>query len=267
MESLSIAFFIISGFLFINSIRSIQKYKINGDWSYLVPLVIWSFFFFILSKTIINSVIIFIPVVFINYAYYIKLAFADIPHFFTIIVSILLSVITSQLLVLIYNKAISTTKNSQKDLIISLSKRTIKITEKILSLTIFNKGDDLIQELYKLSGEVVIISVSSGRYYIGIIRVTPTDSDDEFRIISIAPLWSGARDPDRPSIVIYDTNYIMNHDYPNPDITLIEVIIPFSEIKSIALFDRLLNDYFISIGKSKFLPGKFSRRKKKESAG
>ncbi len=186
MQNLTIALFIIPGFLFVNSIRSIQKFKINSNWAYLLPLVIWSFVFFLSAK--------------------------------------------------------------------SLTMYVARIIDWLISVSIYNKGDDFITELYKLLGQLVVISTSSDRYYIGFLRDIPTDSDDEFRIISIAPVWSGRRDLKKPSCVVYDTNYLKNI---NGIESLIEMLIPFSELKSIAQFDEELNDHFIKIGKSRFTPGKF----------
>lgn len=255
MENLVVVLFIIPGFLFQNSVRSIQNIKESGNWSYLIPLALWSSVFILLAKLLNLLIKMIVPADFIEMAGRLRVYLGDIPHFYTLVLAAFLSLLFGIVIHKTYfwvNKQIN---QCVCPCYVNFLNRVRQFIQIILKLSFSNPTDDFIQMLYALSGRLVVLSLTSGKYYIGFLVNYSTDSSDQYKILSIAPIWSGAREKKDDYCVHYDTFYgkvnqeKFENDHP------VEMIVPFNQINSISRFDKDLNEYFINVGKSKFTSG------------
>ena len=272
-KTLAIALFLIPGFLFQNSIFNIRTSKEHGNWSFIIPLILWSTIFFIFTKLVIFYAKPLLSKDLVNYLVFFKKETGNIPNFYSLIGSAIVSLLSGILLKKIYNYTKKTTQKDKCNCFKIPKEKLSKFINAILDYTFTKSKDDFIQTYVALSHNLVLLSLTNNSYYIGFLNSFTSDSKDNDKAFSLVPIWSGKGynsnklylasknknglatriKPNHNSSVIFDTfygNITRDGDEYNKSLA---IVFSFSEIRSIRKFNQQLDRQFRESNKTIYI--------------
>lgn len=98
-------------------------------------------------------------------------------------------------------------------------------------------------------GELILISLKSGKVYVGILSAVTEDPNEGHRCLELIPVVSGYRNKETQQLT-FDTNYIQDGESPEK-VPNRNLLIAVNEVVSIANFDQQLHEKFIKLGITK----------------
>lgn len=99
----------------------------------------------------------------------------------------------------------------------------------------------------ELLGQQVIISLTSGKVYVGILLQASGDPNEPERSIVIQPVMSGFRD--EKHLVTFNTDYFQADNLPD-----VRLLLPMRNVQGIANFDQGIHATFVQRGVTKVEP-------------
>jgi hypothetical protein len=247
METLIFALFLVPGYIFLSFWKRIVPDKSSSDWSSIIRWLIASLVFFLPSKLIVCSFYEQMNCqLSLHKAYFVIDYLNELSKNF---VPILLSILFAFILGLCLRPP-----NELKN--IKYIGRLLLAFYKIFGYLSFSNR--LSELLFRYNGRQIVVSTQTGKFYIGILKSEDNEERNEKNsVIVILPTMSGYREVQSNKIV-YDTFY----DFDSEDFQL---ILPLSQIFSIAPFKKEVHEYFMSTGKIVIRPiSKISRKRVKQ---
>lgn len=228
MDKLFTILWLVPGYLFLYFWRLIVPYKKGNDWNYLIPIGICSAIFFFCATLL--GFIIDLERLKIRW-----ISLFQKEDLFELLIASVLSIICGILLIMIPYKFIIKNESfpSARNFFINVFK----------FFGYLQFSDSMSEYLYDLLNQQIIISLNSGKFYIGTLISASEKEGDKDKAIKISPIWSGYRDTISHKVV-FDTQY---GDTKREDL---ELIFPLTSINSIGKFDIELHKFFLETGKT-----------------
>ncbi len=135
---------------------------------------------------------------------------------------------------------------------IAMGKIWFRFHNKVSYLSTWLSGRERSLEFYdpffatcnSLLSNVILITLTSGKVYVGVLVSATDDPNESQRFINIVPIMSGHRKTDT-SNVKFDTDYIRPEEYASSDIPSRELLIAFNQVSTMAKFDLELHNWFV----------------------
>lgn len=120
--------------------------------------------------------------------------------------------------------------------------------------------DVFFKALNDFLGERIIVSLTSGKVYVGLLLQASGDPNESDRSIVIQPVLSGFRSKEDQRVT-FNTDYFIGDELPT-----IQLLLPMKAVQSISQFDDSIYAAFIQRGVTTVVPAKESGPAESEAA-
>jgi len=222
----------IAGYISDLIFRLTRPTRIRSGWDFVVNTALFSVFDFILANLIVVSGQYWLPTQLLEQLKNILSVFIPRPFFHLVIGIVLAAPLIGLLASYVW------TLGHKR-----ISKMAKFISGKYRNLEF---ADTFFATCHELLGHLALVTLTSGKVYIGVLVEATQDPNESQRFIKLTPITSGYRKTDTLQLVL-NTNYMEDvkdaKSWPKRDL-----LIPVNQISTLAAFDTVLHNRFVQAG-------------------